>query len=225
MVRSSHRRCRAIPPALLQQEGSTSPEHVIDQRIVKALAHPLRIRMLSVLNQRVASPSELAGDLDEPIGNVSYHMRTLADLGMVELVRTEPRRGAVEHYYRAIERPHVPSQDWARLPASVKRSVSDSVGRQVVDDVATAAKAGGLEREGAHLSRIPLALDEKGWNELSKALGEFAEEVERIGAKTAERANADGAVADTAAGVVLMLYDTGAAEPTSRTAKSRSGRR
>ena len=73
--------------------------------------------MLAVLNQRVASPSQLSGELDEPIGNVSYHMRTLTELGMVELVRTEPRRGAVEHYYRAIERPHLPAQDWATLPA------------------------------------------------------------------------------------------------------------
>jgi len=186
------------------------PEHVIDQRIVKALGHPLRIRMLSVLNQRVASPSELAGELDEPIGNVSYHMRTLADLGMVELVRTEPRRGAVEHYYRAIERPHLPSQEWTQLPASVRRSVSDSVGRQVLDDFVAASKGGGFEREGAHLSRIPLALDDRGWREAGKALDDFVKRIEKIGASAADRAGDDPDATTVAAGIVLMMFDTGA---------------
>src|SRR3954453_12328224 len=80
-------------------------EPAIDQRIMKALSHPLRVRMLTLLNQKVSSPSEIAEELDEPLGNVSYHMRFLADLKMVKLVRTEPRRGAVEHYYQALEPP------------------------------------------------------------------------------------------------------------------------
>jgi hypothetical protein len=29
----------------------------IDQRVVKALAHPIRVRVLTLLNQKVASPS------------------------------------------------------------------------------------------------------------------------------------------------------------------------
>jgi DNA-binding transcriptional ArsR family regulator len=177
---------------------------VIDQRIVKALAHPLRIRMLTVLNQRVASPSELAGELDEPIGNVSYHMRTLADLGMVELVRTEPRRGAVEHYYRAIERPHLPAQDWATLPASVRRSFSDTTGRQVLDDFTAAARGGGFEREGARLNRLELKLDQKGWDELGKLLDDTAQRVEKIAAKAKDRKTSGDQVTATA---VLMLFE------------------
>ncbi|MEY2532928.1 MAG: hypothetical protein QOF29_838, partial [bacterium] len=41
-------------------------EHAIDQRIMKALSHPLRVRMLTLLNQKVSSPSELAQELGEP---------------------------------------------------------------------------------------------------------------------------------------------------------------
>ena len=96
-------------------------EPAIDQRIMKALSHPLRVRMLTLLNQKVSSPSELAEELDEPLGNVSYHMRFLADLNMVELVRTEPRRGAVEHYYEALEPPLISDDDWAQLPAALRR--------------------------------------------------------------------------------------------------------
>ena len=179
---------------------------MIDQRIVKALAHPLRIRMLTVLNQRIASPSELSGELEEPIGNVSYHMRTLADLGMVELVRTEPRRGAVEHYYRAVERPHMPSSDWATLPASVRRAISDTTGRQVLDDFTAAAKSGGLETEGARLTRLELKLDQKGWDEMGKLIDDVSQRVEKIAAKAKDRKGGDDAKTATA---VLMLFDSG----------------
>jgi DNA-binding transcriptional ArsR family regulator len=164
--------------------------------------------MLDVLNQRVASPSELAGELDEPIGNVSYHMRTLADLGMVELVRTEPRRGAVEHYYRAIERPHLAAQDWATLPPSVRRSFSDTTGRAVLDDLTSAAKNGGFERDGTRLHRLELKLDQKGWEELGKVLDDASQRVEKAAAKAKDRKGGDGdAIGATA---VLMLLDAGA---------------
>ncbi|MEA2125613.1 MAG: hypothetical protein QOI80_2395 [Solirubrobacteraceae bacterium] len=52
-----------------------------------------------------ASPKELASQLDEKLGNVSYHVRILARLGLIELVRETPRRGAVEHHYRSTPRP------------------------------------------------------------------------------------------------------------------------
>ncbi len=185
------------------QEGRASPEHVIDQRIVKALAHPLRIRMLTVLNERIASPSELAGELDEPIGNVSYHMRTLADLGMVELMRTEPRRGAVEHYYRAVERPHLSGQDWATLPPSVRRSFSDATGRQILDDFTAAVKGGGFERDGARLHRLELKLDQKGWDELGKLLDDVSQRIDKIAAKAKDRKGDD----KFAGGAVLMLFE------------------
>ena len=161
--------------------------------------------MLTELNQRVASPSELAGELDEPIGNVSYHMRTLADLGMVELVRTEPRRGAVEHYYRAVERPHLPAQDWATLPASVRRSFSDTTGRAVLDDFTGAAKGGGFDRDGARLNRLELRLDQKGWDELGKLLDDAGRRIE----KAAEKAKGRTADDPITASAVLMLFETG----------------
>ena len=55
----------------------------VDQRLVRAIGHPLRLRLLTIFNERVASPSDLAAELGEPIGNVSYHTRILARLGCV----------------------------------------------------------------------------------------------------------------------------------------------
>ena len=172
------------------------------------MAHPLRVRMLAVLNERVASPSELADELGEPIGNVSYHMRTLADLGMVELVRTEPRRGAVEHYYRAVERPHLPAREWATLPASLRRAFSDTTGRAILDDIAGAAKSGGFERDGARVCRLELTLDKKGWDELAKVIDDAAQRVEKAGVKAKDRAGRLAGDDAATASAVLMLFET-----------------
>ena len=67
----------------------------------RALAHPLRARLLSEMAEREASPVELAEELDEPLGVVSYHVRVLAQAGLLELVNRTFKRGAVQHHYRA----------------------------------------------------------------------------------------------------------------------------
>jgi DNA-binding transcriptional ArsR family regulator len=72
-----------------------------DQRLIKSLGHPVRTRALEILNERVASPSELAKQLNEPLGNVAYHVKILEENDAIELVRTAPVRGALEHFYRA----------------------------------------------------------------------------------------------------------------------------
>ena len=71
----------------------------------KALNHPLRRSLLIEFRLGTRSPTSLADQLDEPLGNVSYHVKTLLGLKMIELVKTEPRRGAVEHFYRAVGGP------------------------------------------------------------------------------------------------------------------------
>src|SRR5919202_2480623 len=164
-----------------------SDEPAIDQRIMKALSHPLRVRMLTLLNQKVASPSELADELDEPLGNVSYHMRFLAELEMVKLVRTEPRRGAVEHYYEAVEPPLISDRDWAQLPASLRRSLSDSTLSDVAKDLRAAGSTGGFDRENGRLTRLAMELDDEGWNELSAVLGDVVERAREIQQQSIKR--------------------------------------
>ena len=70
------------------------------QNAAKALAHPLRVAILEEMANGETSPNRLAEALDEPLGNVSYHVKTLLEYEAVELSKTEPRRGAVEHFYK-----------------------------------------------------------------------------------------------------------------------------
>jgi DNA-binding transcriptional ArsR family regulator len=72
----------------------------IDQRLVRALAHPLRVQILEILSERVASPNDLSVELGVDLGHVAYHTRTLDRCGCLELVDTAQRRGATEHFYK-----------------------------------------------------------------------------------------------------------------------------
>src|ERR671939_1452020 len=91
-----------------------------DPRYVKAMSHPLRVRILAILQERRASPNELAGVLGATLGTVAYHVRTLHQLGLIELVDETRVRGAVAHHYRARERPQVSDAAWARATPMAK---------------------------------------------------------------------------------------------------------
>jgi DNA-binding transcriptional ArsR family regulator len=161
---------------------------LVDPRLAKALSHPMRSRILAILNEQVASPNEIAQMIDERLPNVSYHVRALHDLGCIELVRTAQRRGAIEHYYRALKRPFFSDRDWKRLPASARQAVTDLALQMTWEDVSASIQAGQFEeRSDRHLTRSPLVLDEQGWGEVNKLLLKVQGEAEDIAAKSAKR--------------------------------------
>jgi DNA-binding transcriptional ArsR family regulator len=67
---------------------------------LRALAHPLRVRMLSLLRDQAMSAAELARELGVSQAAASYHLRRLAAAEMVELVEERMRRGGRERRYR-----------------------------------------------------------------------------------------------------------------------------
>src|SRR3954452_13075637 len=76
----------------------------IEKRLARALSHPLRVQILEILSERVASPHDLSEELGVELTHVAYHTRTLDRCGCLELVDTAQRRGATEHYYRTAAR-------------------------------------------------------------------------------------------------------------------------
>src|SRR3954454_10713188 len=130
-----------------------------EARIAKALAHPLRARILQRLGERTASPGDLAVELNAPLGVVSYHVRMLRDYHCVELVRTEPVRGALQHFYKATARPNFDDAQCRPLPSRLRPELADETLTELVSDLAGAAEAGMLADSELVLSRTPLELD------------------------------------------------------------------
>ena len=201
----------------------------IDQRMVKALGHPLRVSILTLLNEKVASPNQLSQELEEPLGNVSYHTRMLASLGVIELVDTQPRRGAVEHFYRALQRPFFSDADWGELPVSARRSVFDAILHQAWKEVGIAAASGGFERADTHVSHTPLVLDRDGYDAVAALLADVVEKATEIQEESAGRledAEAHGVPTE----MVIMHFERATAADASapagrRRRKSSSSRR
>jgi DNA-binding transcriptional ArsR family regulator len=158
-----------------------------DARVIKAIGHPLRWRMLEALNEGEASPSELARLFGEPVNLVAYHMRALLEAGAVELVRTVPRRGSTEHYYRAIMRPYFGDREWAALPSETRRAVLDTEVKRIVRDARAALRGAGFDNPRAHVSWTPLELDRQGFEEVADLLGRVLEELAEIQARAAGR--------------------------------------
>jgi DNA-binding transcriptional ArsR family regulator len=160
----------------------------VEISIAKALKHPLRVEILAILDNRVASPAELAEELNERVGNVAYHVKQLKKFKCVELVRTRQVRGATEHFYRAIRRPYFHDSDWQTLPLPARQGISGSVVQMVFDDVTESFEAGAFDaREDRHLSRTPLRLDERGWREMNSMLNQTVERALDLQAEAAER--------------------------------------
>jgi DNA-binding transcriptional ArsR family regulator len=183
-----------------------------DPRYVKALAHPLRIRILAMLADRVASPVQLAAHLDATLGTVAYHVRTLHSLGLVELVDTRQRRGATEHYYRAREHPRFPDDAWSGLAPVAKQRMLSAILQQVGQYVTSSAAAGGFDHADAHMTRTSLRLDDRGFKQLAAASRKWLREAERI--EEAAVARLDGAAGDDGdgdgaveGGLVVMVFE------------------
>jgi DNA-binding transcriptional ArsR family regulator len=161
---------------------------LVDPRIAKALSHPMRARILMILNERVASPNEIADAIGERLPNVSYHVRALLELGTIELVDTAQRRGAIEHYYRALVRPFFSDRDWKRLPRSGRQTISDSILQVLWEDLSESINAGAFEaRDDRHLSHSHMDLDDEGWAEMTELLNGVLNEVKKIEAGSSAR--------------------------------------
>ncbi len=131
------------------------------------------MRILSSLQKGISSPNQLSQELGEPLGNVSYHVKTLLEYDCVELVKTEPRRGAVEHFYRATERAFFNDADWAKIPASARKGIHGVVLQTIGQEATEAMVAGTVDaRIESHVTQSTLLLDEQGWSEIATLLNE-----------------------------------------------------
>ena len=179
-----------------------------DPRYVKAMSHPLRVRILAMLDERKASPNQLAGWLGASLGTVAYHVRTLEQLGLIDLVDETRVRGAVEHHYRAKARPTVTAEGWAKAPPIAKQAAVSSSLDLIAEYSRTSAAAGGFDRPDAQLRRALVRLDAKGFAQLSKACDKLIEQAQKIEAAAAERIARNPHADDVVeAGVGVMLFE------------------
>ncbi len=154
---------------------------------MKALGHPLRVRILAIFADRVASPKAISDELHEGISQVSYHTTVLRDHGLIVKDHEVPRRGAVEHFYRAATPTVIPPNAWDDFPDVVRNSVSARILREFLDDARASMEAGLFDDPPGELSWTPLILDRAGIEEIGELTRDFLDSVLEVQDKASQR--------------------------------------
>jgi DNA-binding transcriptional ArsR family regulator len=175
--------------------------------IVQALAHPLRARILSVLQEREASPKELADHFGAPLANVAYHIQVLRKLKLIRLVKKTPRRGAIEHHYTADHMVLIDHEAWSRTPGVIKERMVAGTLEEIGEYVTLAAATGGFERDNAHLTRTRVVLDEEAWDTLAEKLDEVLALMHKLEKESAPRLRRSNHEDERSAGIVMMMFE------------------
>jgi predicted transcriptional regulator len=71
---------------------------------IRALAHPLRQRILNLLTNAPYTNKQLASLLQVTPPRLHFHVRELQAAGLIEIVSEQPKGGVIEKYYRAVAR-------------------------------------------------------------------------------------------------------------------------
>ncbi|HEX3735859.1 MAG TPA: winged helix-turn-helix domain-containing protein [Solirubrobacterales bacterium] len=170
------------------RSGKEKTAEETSQRLVKALAHPTRVRILGVLSHRDISPAEFARESGEVVTNVAYHFRELAKYGFAEVAETRPVRGSMEHIYTGTKQAFFGEEEWRLMPKPLQRLISGTVLHDMVGKMTEAVEAGTFDsRDDRHFTWTPLVVDEEGWTDLMSILDTAFEQIGEVAARAGER--------------------------------------
>jgi DNA-binding transcriptional ArsR family regulator len=160
----------------------------METTLATIVAHPTRVRAFSILAERTASPVEIAQEIGKDVGHVGYHVRKLQELNLIELVDERPVRGAVEHFYRAIERPHIKEKEFAAQTIEEREAFTRYLLQLHVADLSRAMDQHTIDvRTNRWIMRLPMVVDEEGFDELAALHAELYERTLDIQARSDER--------------------------------------
>ena len=136
---------------------------------VRALAHPLRLRIIRVLYDGPRSNKELATELEEDPATVLYHVRTLVRTGFLAPAGRRPgARGSIEKLYRSTGKSWRLDVD-AGLPQAAR--VPAAALEAFITEVRAAGAAAQLET-----TRLALVLSADRRAELNRRIADLLDE-------------------------------------------------
>jgi len=184
-------------------EGTDPEGKKRNETICTVLKHPLRVRILEVLNEGPRSPSQFVEEGLIPKGHFStyqqalslaaYHFRELEKEGCLEVIESIPRRGAVEHVYRGMARVFFDDAEFEAMPQSTRRELSRISLQGMIARADRAISEETLDaRPDRHLTWMPMQLDERGWEEVIATLAATFGELTQIRHDARDRLAASG---------------------------------
>jgi len=183
-----------------RKQSGRSPE----QKISHSVNHSVRLDAFMATFEAVTSPSEVAKLLRKPVATVSFHMTELRKDGAIELVKTEQRRGAIEHYYKATMPPEIGAEEWRRMAKPSRRKIAALILQAVVAEGLASLRHGKLENDDdMYLVWMPMRLNEKGRDKMTALQAETLKRMAAIGERYGI---SEGDDEDTGMRVAAMLW-------------------
>lgn len=166
------------------------------------LKHPERVRILEVINEAPMSPirfleggyaaREDFANKQEALSYLSYHFRELVKVGLIEVIETIPRRGAVEHIYRGCSRAFYTSEEFEEMSFAKRAMLSRTSFQGLVARTDRAMTLGTFDkRTNRQLTWRAMHLDQQGWQEMTDHLDAAFDKAEEIREAAAERIRRD----------------------------------
>jgi DNA-binding transcriptional ArsR family regulator len=143
----------------------------IELRLAKAMAHPVRVKVLEMMNERPVAPVEASEAIGTALSNVSYHFRTLLELECIEAVGQEQVRGSIKTTYRSRTSLMFDDLCFATLPAGARAGLTVTALKALYRRASDAIEADTMDtRSDSHLSVTTLNLRWEAWDEIAKML-------------------------------------------------------
>jgi DNA-binding transcriptional ArsR family regulator len=174
------------------------PSSQVDKRLLIALGDPARQRVLTLLNERVATPAQISGELDMPEAEVVSHLGVLLENDAIE--------ASDDERYRATIRPFLDDAHWAELPLDVRRTLFAQNIRQIVEHLASALAEDGFDDPRTHVSLTRIDLDRRGWEEVADLLAGVLDDVMQIHAESVDRVTRGESERTIPAELVVMHF-------------------
>jgi DNA-binding transcriptional ArsR family regulator len=149
---------------------------------VRALSHPLRLRLLEVFGEKPRTTKQAAELLRQPPTRLYHHVAALERAGLVRLRETRPNRGTVEKYYEIAARQFEVASAAARSPASASRprtAIGLTLFEQARQDLVGALTGTQADHDAVFAARGIVALTPAGARDLQKKLRHLFEEMGR----------------------------------------------
>jgi DNA-binding transcriptional ArsR family regulator len=180
-------------------------------QVAKVLDDPEALQILAELNVREMSPKQFQDEFGGTASAVGRRFQKLAKAGWLEMVRKEKggkRRGATEHFYRALGPAILDSESWSELPNSLKATLTWKTYSQLREKVKEAIGAGTFDvRTDRHLTWSLLLLDRRGWKTVSEAVDLLFETL-FLEAKSAELRIAKSGETPIPVTVALAMFES-----------------
>lgn len=182
------------------EQSAKEKQRGIVEAVQFAVAHPLRIQILILLNEGICTAQQIEEETGVHINTVGNHLRRMLAEGSIEIAHKEDLRNNVTQYwYKAVEVQQYSVEDFKRLPFQYRQHIVGAIAQSAIAELVAGLNSGKLADPEAHVFWDWLNLDAEGRDKANELTETYVEEM-----RTLER-DAANRVAKTGEETVSML--------------------